>query len=204
MLPSGLAYDALPPAPPMGYVSTTQSPAIQPSINSPALSTSSKRKAATAEDDAASTKKRKQKGKDKVEPSDDESEDDGKGKKKRNRMALSCKECKRRKIKCDRVMPVCGHCSKRGRPNDCTWDVFQPANDAFLPPTIARTSELEHLADRLAHVESYLKTLPPNFALFRPLVLPAAQTATSTPADSGTKEPGSAKPEKEAEDGYSD
>lgn len=98
MLPSGLAYDALPPAPPMGYVSTTQSPAIQPSINSPALSTSSKRKAATAEDDAASTKKRKQKGKDKVEPSDDESEDDGKGKKKRNRMALSCKECKVRDL----------------------------------------------------------------------------------------------------------
>lgn len=95
-------------------------------------------------------------------------------------------------------MPVCGHCSKRGRPNECTWDIFQPANDVFLPPTIARTSELEHLADRLAHVEAYLKTLPPNFALFRPLAAIAPANAESSTRNVA------AKAERELEDGYSD
>ncbi|BGP55261.1 hypothetical protein JCM8202v2_002859 [Rhodotorula sphaerocarpa] len=92
-------------------------------------------------------------------------------------MALSCKECKRRKIKCDRVMPTCGNCQRRNRPEDCTWDVFQPANDAFLPPTIARSTDLGALAARLAHVEAYLKTLPPNFAMFRPLQPEATEDA---------------------------
>lgn len=69
------------------------------------------------------------------------------------------------------------------------------------PPTIARTSELETLAARLAHVETYLKTLPPNFALFRPHVPIAA--SPRTPAE-GTPQENSSRPEKEAEDGYSD
>ncbi|GAA5981930.1 hypothetical protein JCM10908_004671 [Rhodotorula pacifica] len=97
---------------------------------------------------------------------------DGKPRRKRSRMALSCKECK-----CDRVMPTCGNCQRRNRPEDCTWDVFQPANDAFLPPTIARSTDLEALTARLAHVEAYLKTLPPNFAMFRPLQLDATTGA---------------------------
>ncbi|BGO93876.1 hypothetical protein NBRC10512_006114 [Rhodotorula toruloides] len=100
---------------------------------------------------------------------DGEGGGEGRPKKRRNRMALSCKECKRRKIKCDRVMPICGNCTKRGKPSECAWDVLQPANDVYLPPNLARTSDLEALAARLAHVEKYLRTLPPNLAPFRPL-----------------------------------
>ncbi|KAG0667170.1 hypothetical protein C6P46_002582 [Rhodotorula mucilaginosa] len=61
--------------------------------------------------------------------------------------------------------------------------IVKPANDAFLPPTIARSTDLEALTARLAHVEAYLKTLPPNFAMFRPLQ-PDAATAgkDGTPA----------------------
>ncbi|GAA5980707.1 hypothetical protein JCM5350_006359 [Sporobolomyces pararoseus] len=209
MLPAGIGPNDLqivnPSVPLNGY--STQSPAtLQTSaVNSPALSSSSKRrKSINQDEDGTATKKRKGKGKEKEKQagSEDESDEEGKGRKKRNRMALSCKECKRRKIKCDRVMPVCGHCSKRGKPGDCTWDIFQPNNDVFLPPTIARTSELQQLQERLAHVEAYLKTLPPNFALFRPLV-PNTSASSSTPAESNTRESG-AKTEKEAEDGYSD
>lgn len=79
----------------------------------------------------------------------------------------------------------------RNRPEDCTWDVFQPANDAFLPPTIARSTDLEALTARLAHVEAYLKTLPPNFAMFRPLQPDAVAgkngAAGLSPEDGGEK-----------------
>ncbi|GAA5825755.1 hypothetical protein JCM11251_000359 [Rhodosporidiobolus azoricus] len=173
-IPPSLDYNVAPPTP------TAISPhgAHSAAAPSPAGSTpqGAKRKASEISD-SGDGKRGKSKGKGKakeIEEEDEASGDDGGGtengrKRKRNRMALSCKECKRRKIKCDRVMPVCGHCAKRNRPTDCTWDVFQPANDAFLPPTLARTAEVEQLALRLAHVEKYLATLPPNFALFRPL-----------------------------------
>lgn len=61
------------------------------------------------------------------------------------------------------------HLAERGKPSECAWDVLQPANDVYLPPNLARTSDLEALAARLAHVEKYLRTLPPNLAPFRPL-----------------------------------
>ncbi|KAK4702031.1 hypothetical protein P7C70_g4194, partial [Phenoliferia sp. Uapishka_3] len=93
-------------------------------------------------------------------------DDEGGRKAKRARMALSCKEVGPDCIRCDRNMPVCGMCEKRGRPADCTWDLL--SNDAALPPTIARTSDVDALVARLAHVESYLRTLPPNLAPFTP------------------------------------
>ncbi|KAL8281363.1 hypothetical protein RQP46_006397 [Phenoliferia psychrophenolica] len=63
-------------------------------------------------------------------------------------------------------MPVCGMCEKRGRPSQCSWDLF--SNDAALPPTIARSADVDILASRLAHIEAYLRTLPPNLAPFTP------------------------------------
>lgn len=46
-------------------------------------------------------------------------------KKKRRRQALSCTECKRRKIKCDRVQP-CTPCKRRGEGDRCHWHVLEP------------------------------------------------------------------------------
>ncbi|GAA5868804.1 hypothetical protein JCM1840_005125 [Sporobolomyces johnsonii] len=197
MLPTSLA---LPPASdPVGSAAPTSGSHL-PGAPSPTTSTASKRKHSGVEIGDMGSSKGKAKRKQVDEDDGDESDEgDGRGKKKRNRMALSCKECK-----CDRVMPVCGNCSKRGRPSDCSWDVFQPANDAFLPPSIARTSDLETLAARLAHVEAYLKTLPPNFALFRPYA--GITSGAMGMGENGRTliSAGGPKAERDAEDGYSD
>lgn len=46
-------------------------------------------------------------------------------KKKRRRQALSCTECKRRKIKCDRQNP-CSPCTRRGEADRCRWITQEP------------------------------------------------------------------------------
>ncbi|KAF7574692.1 C6 zinc finger domain containing protein [Pyrenophora tritici-repentis] len=40
----------------------------------------------------------------------------------RKRKVLSCYACRSRKMKCDRVFPVCGRCEKTGRSQECTYD----------------------------------------------------------------------------------
>ena len=41
---------------------------------------------------------------------------------KRRRIAFSCFECRRRKLKCDRLFPSCTRCLKGGHPESCTYD----------------------------------------------------------------------------------
>lgn len=40
----------------------------------------------------------------------------------KKRKVLSCYACRSRKMKCDRVYPVCGRCQKTGRADQCTYD----------------------------------------------------------------------------------
>ncbi|KKY28175.1 putative c6 zinc finger domain containing protein [Phaeomoniella chlamydospora] len=40
---------------------------------------------------------------------------------KRRRKALSCVDCKRRKLKCDRIYPACGRCVRGGNPQSCRY-----------------------------------------------------------------------------------
>jgi hypothetical protein len=40
----------------------------------------------------------------------------------KKRKVLSCYACRNRKMKCDRVYPVCGRCKKTGRADQCTYD----------------------------------------------------------------------------------
>jgi len=40
----------------------------------------------------------------------------------KKRKVLSCYACRSRKMKCDRVFPVCGRCKKTGRDQECTYD----------------------------------------------------------------------------------
>jgi hypothetical protein len=42
-------------------------------------------------------------------------------KRKRERHVLSCLDCRRRKVKCDREYPVCGRCEKGGNAATCTY-----------------------------------------------------------------------------------
>ncbi|CAE6437487.1 unnamed protein product [Rhizoctonia solani] len=63
-------------------------------------------------------------------------EDEDKGgeevpKKRRRRQALSCTECKRRKIKCDRQHP-CGPCVRRTEADKCHWNVVEPSDKYIL------------------------------------------------------------------------
>ena len=41
---------------------------------------------------------------------------------KRRRIAFSCLDCRRRKLKCDRLFPSCTRCQKGGHPESCTYD----------------------------------------------------------------------------------
>ena len=43
---------------------------------------------------------------------------------KRRRKALSCIDCKRRKLKCDRVFPSCGRCARAGLANRCSYTSY--------------------------------------------------------------------------------
>ncbi|KAF9692224.1 hypothetical protein EKO04_009745 [Ascochyta lentis] len=52
-------------------------------------------------------------------PDQDESADKRTSKK---RKVLSCFACRNRKMKCDRVYPVCGRCQKSGRADQCSYD----------------------------------------------------------------------------------
>lgn len=41
---------------------------------------------------------------------------------KRKRKALSCYDCRRRKLRCDREYPSCSRCRKAGHANSCSYD----------------------------------------------------------------------------------
>jgi hypothetical protein len=40
----------------------------------------------------------------------------------KKRKVLSCYACRNRKMKCDRIYPICGRCKKTGRSDQCTYD----------------------------------------------------------------------------------
>ncbi|KAH8731528.1 hypothetical protein GQ44DRAFT_604058 [Phaeosphaeriaceae sp. PMI808] len=40
----------------------------------------------------------------------------------KKRKVLSCYACRNRKMKCDRIYPICGRCQKTGRADQCTYD----------------------------------------------------------------------------------
>lgn len=52
------------------------------------------------------------------------------GDRKRRRKVLSCYDCRRRKLQCDRAMPACGRCTKAGQAASCIY-----LDDASDTPT---------------------------------------------------------------------
>jgi len=44
---------------------------------------------------------------------------------KRRRKVLSCMDCRRRKVQCDRALPICGRCEKAGKP--CSYEDDSPS-----------------------------------------------------------------------------
>ena len=44
--------------------------------------------------------------------------------KKRKRKTLACYDCRRRKLKCDRIYPACGRCVRAGHANQCHYETL--------------------------------------------------------------------------------
>lgn len=110
-----------------------------------------------------------------------EIEQQGPAKKKRRRQALSCNECKRRKIKCDRAQP-CGPCTRRGEQSKCQWRTLEPV-DKYVSRTeyedfkTRSKAEYDELKARLDHLESVVARI------FPPPTGPANVPMYSIPAD---------------------
>ncbi|KIM88442.1 hypothetical protein PILCRDRAFT_814340 [Piloderma croceum F 1598] len=100
----------------------------------------------------------------------DGDEQPGPPKKKRRRQALSCTECKRRKIKCDRQQP-CGPCSRRNEQAKCQWHIVEP-----IEKYVTR-AEYDELKARFEQLEQTVSSLfrPPA-----PSAPPPPTAATNT------------------------
>ncbi|GAA6012413.1 hypothetical protein JCM11491_004325 [Sporobolomyces phaffii] len=84
-------------------------------------------------------------------PDDD---DDDANKKKRNRKPVTCAQCRRRKLKCDRGYP-CGACRDRQEGHLCEWE-----GAIRLPqPHLTRDAEAQELRGQLDRFENLLNTL---------------------------------------------
>ncbi len=55
-------------------------------------------------------------------PNDHSPQDDTQPSSKRRRIALACLDCRRRKLKCDRLFPACTRCQRGGHSDTCTYD----------------------------------------------------------------------------------
>lgn len=65
-------------------------------------------------------------------------EGDRESERKRRRKVLSCYDCRRRKLQCDRVLPACGRCTKAGQASNCLY--LEDAADAPVRDPIVETS----------------------------------------------------------------
>ena len=65
----------------------------------------------------------------------------GGSERKRRRKVLSCYDCRRRKLQCDRVMPACGRCTKAGQAANCLY-IDDPTSDTPTRPNDSANPEL--------------------------------------------------------------
>ena len=62
---------------------------------------------------------------------------------KRRRKALSCYDCRRRKLKCDRELPTCNRCRKAGQASSCSYDerALPPMQNGLnVPPSVKQST----------------------------------------------------------------
>lgn len=95
----------------------------------------------------------------------------GPPKKKRRRQALSCTECKRRKIKCDRNQP-CAPCTRRGEQAKCQWHIVEPVEKYVT------RAEYDELKTRFDQLEAFVQQRlgPPMGPQQPPVNIPYYQT----------------------------
>ncbi|TDL21901.1 hypothetical protein BD410DRAFT_284008 [Rickenella mellea] len=104
----------------------------------------------------------------------------GPPKKKRRRQALSCTECKRRKIRCDRSQP-CGPCLRRGDQAKCQWHVVEPIEKYVSRPEWDDLNlRYTRLEARYARLEAFIIRLHPDFPGGGGSVSPVLQPTAGT------------------------
>ncbi|KAF2137993.1 uncharacterized protein K452DRAFT_361478 [Aplosporella prunicola CBS 121167] len=69
---------------------------------------------------------------------------------KRRRIALSCYDCRRRKLRCDREYPACGRCRKGGHADTCTYDTRVEPIPAREPHQVPRPGADDSRAQMLS------------------------------------------------------
>lgn len=67
--------------------------------------------------------------------------------------SFACTHCRRQKVKCDRILPSCGHCSKASRRCDYPLTVQKPGPKAgtHRRPRVHENQSTSHPSDVLAH-----------------------------------------------------
>ncbi|KAJ4486376.1 hypothetical protein J3R30DRAFT_3446241 [Lentinula aciculospora] len=110
-----------------------------------------------------------------VDSENEDADPQGPPKKKRRRQALSCTECKRRKIKCDRNQP-CAPCTRRGEQAKCQWHVVEP-----VEKYVSR-AEYDELKMRFEHLENTVHRL----VAMNPGAIRSAGAPLASPAVAGT------------------
>ncbi|KAI0115267.1 hypothetical protein F4814DRAFT_460050 [Daldinia grandis] len=82
--------------------------------------------------------------------------DERKGRKKRVR--LSCMECRKKKLSCDRNLP-CQRCVRTGRSIQCSYETEQPSSLNY--PALLQEKQIQSLQAQVAELKALLsKTLP--------------------------------------------
>ncbi|KAF9480387.1 hypothetical protein BDN70DRAFT_616220 [Pholiota conissans] len=131
-----------------------------------------------------------------AESEGDDADQHGPPKKKRRRQALSCTECKRRKIKCDRNHP-CTPCKRRGEESACQWHSIEPVEKYTTKVEFEHLrNEVTVLRDRCERLENVVRSLMsgggggvggsvpsaiPSGLPSNPPLQPPSTTSTSTP-----------------------
>lgn len=116
---------------------------------------------------------------------------------KRRRKVLSCTDCRRRKVQCDRALPACGRCTKAGKASVCIYEEDPPpalsgsngsmsgsvallSNDGTrpvqLPVTISRDA-WDDMLSRLLHQERTIERLRDGMPTSQPDVAALVATA---------------------------
>ncbi|KAI4723298.1 hypothetical protein E4T48_00415 [Aureobasidium sp. EXF-10727] len=98
---------------------------------------------------------------------------------KRRRKVLSCMDCRRRKVQCDRALPVCGRCEKAGKP--CSYEDDSPSQHASIgqgPSLIPRQQSVTVSRDVWDDMLNRL--------LYQERVIERLQTAHASPATPAT------------------
>ncbi|GAA5837244.1 hypothetical protein JCM11251_004944 [Rhodosporidiobolus azoricus] len=103
--------------------------------------------------------------------------EEGPGGSRKKRLPLSCGECQRRKIKCDRKVP-CGACVRRKRTDYCSFDDEDPVTPYAL------NSDVRAIQRRLTHLEHLFHQQAPH--VFAPGSGPPHAPPLSFPPSTGT------------------